>query len=78
MAPGDQGPAGADDGLHPQRGAADRAREVDRIWNTAPTDLIRFQGVAGSIPIEERPTIRDWIDRFNAGVAAAKRPLLAA
>lgn len=54
------------------------AREVDRIWNTAPTDLIRFQDVAASIPIEERPTMRDWIDRFNAGVVAAERPLLAA
>jgi hypothetical protein len=54
------------------------AREVERIWNTAPTDLIRFQDVAASIPIEERPTMRDWIDRFNAGVAAIERPLLAA
>ena len=54
------------------------AREVDRIWNTAPTDLIRFQDVAASIPIEDRPTMRDWIDRFNAGVAAVERPLLAA
>jgi len=53
-------------------------REVDRIWNTAPTDLIRFQDVAASIPIEERPPMRDWIDRFNAGVAAIERPLLAA
>jgi hypothetical protein len=54
------------------------AREVDRIWNTAPTDLIHFQDVAASIPIEERPTMRDWIDRFNAGVAAIERPQLAA
>jgi len=54
------------------------AREVDRIWNNAPTDLIRFQDVAASIPIEDRPTMRDWIDRFNAGVAAIERPLLAA
>ncbi len=55
------------------------AREVDRIWNTAPTDLIRFQDVAASIPLlEERPTMRDWIDLFNAGVTALDRQLLAA
>jgi hypothetical protein len=54
------------------------AREIDRIWNNAPTDLLRFQDVAASIPIEDRPTMRDWIDRFNAGVAAIERPLLAA
>ena len=54
------------------------AHEVDRIWNTAPTDLIRFQDVAASIPLEERPTMRNWIDRFNAGVTAIDRPLIAA
>jgi hypothetical protein len=54
------------------------AREVERIWNSAPTDLIRFQDVAASIPIEERPTMRNWIDRFNAGVTALDRPLLGA
>jgi hypothetical protein len=52
------------------------AREVERIWNSAPTDLIRFQDVAASIPIEERPTMRNWIDRFNAGITALDRPLL--
>lgn len=52
--------------------------EVDCIWNEAPTDLIRFQDVAAAIPIDERPTMRDWLDRFNAGVAALERPLLAA
>jgi hypothetical protein len=52
------------------------AREVNRIWSTAPTDLVRFQDVAASIPLDERPTMRDWIDRFNVGVMALGRQLL--
>ena len=30
-----------------------------------------FQDVAASIPLEERPTMRDWLDRFNAGLKEA-------
>jgi hypothetical protein len=40
--------------------------EIDRIVRDAPTDLIRFQDVAGQIPIGERPTMTDWLDRFHA------------
>lgn len=42
--------------------------EVDAIISGAPVDLIDFQRVAAEIPLAERPTMRDWIDRFNAGV----------
>jgi hypothetical protein len=52
--------------------------EIDRIARDAPLDLIRFQDVAAGIPLEERPTMRDWLDRFNAGVSPDARPLLAA
>ncbi|TCM28130.1 hypothetical protein EDF59_13039 [Novosphingobium sp. ST904] len=44
------------------------AGEIDRIARDAPLDLIRFQDVAATIPLEERPTMRDWLDRFNAGL----------
>ena len=54
------------------------ADEIDRIEQNAPLDLIRFQDVAAGIPVEERPTMRDWIDRFNAGLPQKVRPLLAA
>lgn len=43
--------------------------EIDRIIRDAPTDLIRFQDVAAAIPLAERPTMRDWLDRFHAGLA---------
>lgn len=45
------------------------AGEVDRIVRDAPTDLIRFQDVAGTVPIAERPTMGDWLDRFHAAFA---------
>ncbi len=41
--------------------------EIDTIVRDAPLDLVRFQDVAATIPIEERPTMRDWLERFNAG-----------
>ena len=44
------------------------ASEIDAIIAGAPVDLIDFQRVAAQIPLAERPTMRDWIDRFNAGV----------
>ncbi len=55
--------------------------EIDHILAEAPLDLIRFQDVAATIPLEDRPTMRDWIERFNAGaagVAAAGQSRLAA
>lgn len=47
------------------------AREIDRIWRDAPLDLIRFQDVAAMVPISERPTMQDWLKRFNAGLSYA-------
>jgi hypothetical protein len=44
------------------------AHEIDAIIAGAPVDLIDFQRVAAEIPVAERPTMRDWIERFNAGV----------
>lgn len=44
------------------------AHEIDTIIADAPVDLIDFQRVAAEIPAAERPTMRDWIERFNAGV----------
>jgi hypothetical protein len=54
------------------------ADEIDRIERDAPLDLIRFQDVAAGIPLEERPTMRDWLDRFNAGLPQDGRIPLAA
>jgi hypothetical protein len=42
------------------------ADEIDRIIRDAPLDLIRFQDVAAVIPLAERPTMGDWLDRFHA------------
>lgn len=44
------------------------AREIDRIWRDAPLDLIRFQDVAALVPTSERPTMQNWLERFNAGL----------
>ena len=54
------------------------AEDIDQIISEAPLDLIRFQDVAASIPVNERPTMRSWIERFNAAVPASQRPRLAA
>ena len=40
--------------------------EIDRIVRDAPTELIRFQDVAAAIPIDTRPTLASWLDRFHA------------
>jgi hypothetical protein len=42
--------------------------EIATIVNGAPVALVEFQEVAAQFPIEERPPLREWIDRFNAGV----------
>lgn len=49
------------------------AREVDRIIEQAPADLIAFLDVATNIPLEQRPDMGSWIERFNAGAAAVDR-----
>lgn len=53
------------------------AREIDRIWRDAPLDLIRFQDVAALVPVGERPTMQNWLERFNAGLFAKAAPLAA-
>lgn len=42
-------------------------REIDDIIAHAPQDLLAFQEVAALIPVEERPHMSEWLDRFNAG-----------
>lgn len=42
--------------------------EIDAIIAGAPVDLVDFQQAAAHVPIDLRPTMRNWIDRFNAGV----------
>ena len=54
------------------------ADDIDRIISDAPLDLIQFQDVAALIPVDERPTMRSWIERFNAAVPLSQRPRLAA
>lgn len=54
------------------------ADAIDRIERDPPMDLIRFQDVAAGIPLEEHPTMRDWLDRFNAGLPQNGRIPLAA
>lgn len=51
------------------RGLLD-AMEIDRIAAEAPADLVRFQDVAAGIPVEERPALGAWLDRFNEAVPA--------
>ena len=46
------------------------AAEIDAIVASAPPDLVRFQDIAAVVPVEERPDIKSWIERFNAGVFA--------
>lgn len=46
------------------------AAEIDAIVADAPLDLVRFQNFAAQIPIQDRPSVKDWIDRFNAGAIA--------
>lgn len=42
--------------------------DIEAIATGAPVDLIEFQHVTAQIPLHERPALREWIDRFNAGV----------
>jgi hypothetical protein len=51
------------------------AREIDRLVNEVPAELIAFLDVAAKIPLEERPTMGSWLERFNAGAAALADPL---
>lgn len=42
--------------------------EIDAIVTAVPADLLRFQQSAAAVPIERRPCMRSWLDRFNEGV----------
>ncbi|MDE8652145.1 hypothetical protein PYV00_10500 [Novosphingobium sp. H3SJ31-1] len=44
------------------------AGEIDAIIAGAPVDLVDFQRMAAALPLAQRPMMRDWIERFNAGV----------
>ncbi|MET3436048.1 hypothetical protein [Sphingomonas sp. 1185] len=47
--------------------------EIDAIIATAPPDLIAFQQVAATLPLESRATMKSWLERFHergASVAA--------
>lgn len=59
------------------RGLLDAA-EVDWIVEHAPTQLQRFQERHAALPIEERPAIREWLDRFLAGADMPATPARAA
>lgn len=43
--------------------------EIDHIIASAPLDLLAFQRGAATISPEMRPHMREWLDRFNAGLA---------
>ncbi|WP_294029495.1 hypothetical protein [Sphingopyxis sp.] len=40
--------------------------EVDRIARETPTQLIAFLDAAAQVPLQERPTMGSWLDRFHA------------
>ncbi|MBB5712383.1 hypothetical protein [Sphingomonas xinjiangensis] len=45
--------------------------EIETIIAQAPTQLIEFQAAAARLPLENRPTMKDWLERFNAGLLEA-------
>ncbi|MGE4404392.1 hypothetical protein [Pseudomonas sp.] len=40
--------------------------EIDDIIASAPTSLVRFQEKAAHLPLETRPTLETWLQRFHA------------
>jgi hypothetical protein len=42
--------------------------EIEAIIAAAPLDLVSFQEVAAMVPVDERPHMSEWLERFNAGV----------
>lgn len=47
--------------------------EIAEIIANAPPDLIRFQQHAAQFPIETRPSLESWLDRFHAAAAEAEQ-----
>jgi hypothetical protein len=43
-------------------------REIQRIVDNAPTDLLAFQQAAARVELGDRAPMRDWLDRFNSGI----------
>ena len=40
--------------------------EIDDIIASAPTSLVRFQEMAAHHPLDTRPTLETWLERFHA------------
>ncbi|MDJ0276281.1 hypothetical protein QLH51_05645 [Sphingomonas sp. 2R-10] len=40
--------------------------EIDAIIVEAPADLLTYQKAAAAVPLNRRPTMGSWLDRFNA------------
>ena len=40
--------------------------EIDHIAASAPTSLVRFQEMAAHQPLDARPTLETWLERFHA------------
>lgn len=40
--------------------------EIDHIIASAPTSLVRFQEMAAHQPLDTRPTLETWLERFHA------------
>ena len=43
-------------------------QEIDAIIAHAPTYLVAFQEAAAGVPINSRPCMKSWLDRFQAGI----------
>jgi hypothetical protein len=40
--------------------------EIDGIIASAPSSLVRFQEIAANQPLDARPTLETWLERFHA------------
>lgn len=45
--------------------------EFEAIIRDAPTELINFQQAAALVPLQERPTMEEWLRHFHAGLQEA-------
>lgn len=44
------------------------SEEIDHVIATAPTELVAFQEAAAALPLEVRPVLATWLERFRAGI----------
>lgn len=42
--------------------------EIDMIIAHAPADLVEFQRGAAAVPLDQRPCMKSWIERFHVGI----------